>query len=310
MTQPLQLNYPVVTLDSRELLPAGTVLTPETMDALVRSAEAETFPSMRFMEYGTIAKDLHSFCERPPYAQIFSNPKRTRAVFEALQQVELAQPLLDIYGHLKIHAPYTYHHILTVCALSLLLAQELITDSNELASVASAAPHHDIGKICVPVEIRKKKTPLTDQERQHLCHHTSAGYILLSYYNRDPDHTAAITARDHHERCNATGYPRGIKQQNRIVEIVTVGDLFDALISPRPYRPNSYDLRTALDEITHMALSGAISSDVALALISFNRTGQPSYTDCKLSEKRRGTPPTDNLYRGASSCRRQSPEEE
>ncbi|MBW4055058.1 MAG: hypothetical protein HIU83_06610 [Proteobacteria bacterium] len=135
-----------------------------------------------------------------------------------------------------------------------------------------------------------------------LSHHAAAGYVLLSYFLKDSNHPAAITARDHHERCDGSGYPRGIALRNRNVEIVAVSDVFDALISPRPYRPISYDLRTALDEITVLAVKGAISSDVVRVLISCNRKDQLPYTDCILSQEQRGTPPPGNLYQGVASC--------
>ena len=302
MEKPLQLCYPVRTLDGKELLPAGADVTSETMAELVRSARAEKYPTMRLMEYGTIAKDLRSYCDHPPYNQIFSDTTRTEAVFDSMQRIKFVQPLLDIYGHFKTHDPYTYRHILTVFALSLLLSQELIDDRKELAREVVAASNHDFGKICVPLAVCKKSSPLDDNERQQLSHHAAAGYVLLSYYLKDPDHPAAITARDHHERCNGSGYPRGITLRNRIVGIVAVGDVFDALISPRPYRPRSYDLRAALEEVTMLAESGAVSADVVRALISNNRRGHPHYTDCTLSHEQRGTPPSGNLYRGANLC--------
>ena len=302
MEKALQLCYPVLTLDRKELLPAGAWLTPETMTELVRSAPAETFPTMRLMEYGTIARDLRRFCEQPPYRQIFSDPKRTKAVFDAMQRVESVQPLLEIYLHLRNHDPYTYRHILTVFALSLLLAQDLLDDRKELGREVAAASNHDFGKVCVPLAICSKTTPLNEHERHQLSHHAAAGYVLLSYYFRDPNHPAAITARDHHERCDGSGYPRGIALQNRLVEIVAVGDVFDALISPRPYRSRSYDLRTALEEVTMLGESGAVSMEVVRALISCNRKDQASYTDCTPSREQRGTPPPGNLYQGASPC--------
>ena len=302
MEKPLQLSFPVLTLDRRELLPAGAYLTPETMSALVRLARAKTFPTMRLMEYGTIAKDLHSYCEYPPYNQIFSDPKRTKEVFVTMQRVEMVQPLLDIYGYLKAHELYTYRHILTVFALTLLLAQDLLDGRKELSGEAAALPNHDFGKICVPLAVCKKSSPLTEHDQHLLSHHAAAGYVLLSYYYQDPDHPAAITARDHHERCDGSGYPRGIALRDRIVEIVAVGDVFDALISPRPYRPLSYDLRTALEEITVLAESGAVSSDVVRALVSCNRWGQPSFAECALSHEQRGIPPLGNLYRGIKPC--------
>jgi len=303
MENPLQLCYPVLTLDRRELLPAGSYLTQETMTDLIRSAEKEKFPKMRFMEYGTISEDLHRYCTKPPYGQIFSDPKRKKEVFQTMQQMEFVKPLLDIYGYFRARDLYTYRHILTVFALSLLLAQDLIEDRKELAKEVEAAPNHDFGKLCVPLSVCKKSTPLSEHERQLLSHHTAAGYVLISYYLKDPNHPAAITARDHHERCNGIGYPRGITLQNRIVEIVAVGDVFDALICARPYRPRSYDLRTALEEITDQAESGAFNADVVHALISCNREARPSYRESEYSQEQRGAPPPGNLYSGITPCR-------
>ena len=83
---------------------------------------------MRLMEYGTVAEDLHSYIEQPPYRHIFSKPARKKTVFDSLQQVEFIQPLLDIYGYFKTHDPFTSRHILTVFALSRLLAQDLFDE--------------------------------------------------------------------------------------------------------------------------------------------------------------------------------------
>jgi len=205
MERPIQLCYSVLTLDRRELLSAGAFLTRETMADLVRNAEMETFPSMRFMEYGTISADLHRYCSQPPYRQIFSDPMRRKEVFQTMQQMEFPLPLLDIYGHFRARDAYTYRHLLMVFALSLLLAQNLNEDRRGLAREAAAAPNHDFGKICVPLSVCKKSTPLDEHERQLLSHHAAAGYVLLSYYLKDPSHPAAVTARDHHERLNGSG---------------------------------------------------------------------------------------------------------
>jgi HD-GYP domain-containing protein (c-di-GMP phosphodiesterase class II) len=300
MTKPLQLDYPVMTLDKRELLPAGAILSADTMDALIRSGRGELFPRMRLMEFGTVAKDLLRICNQTPYKKIFSNKKRTEAVFAALHQAESIIPLLEIYDYFKVNDPYTYRHLLTVYALSLLLGQDLLGDRDDQASLLIGASNHDFGKICVSMEICKKSVLLTEQERNQLTHHPIAGYVLLSYYFRNPEHPAAIVARDHHERRNAVGYPRGIRLENPIVEIVTACDLLDALVSPRPYRPVSFDLRSALEEITHLALSGALNCDVVSALVNCARGGGKSYRECALSRERRGAPPAGNRYSGGS----------
>ena len=307
METSLQLCYPVLTLEGEELLPAGAHLTKGTMEALVRSAKAQNYPAMRLMDYGTIASDLQRICQKPFYRNIFSDPVRTKDVFETMQRVTLPQPLLEIYRYFRTHDPYDYWHILTVFALSLLLAQDLIDDRKELAREVAASPSHDFGKICVPLEILTKQTPLTVKEQERLSHHPAAGYVILSYYLGDPEHPAAITARDHHERANGSGYPGGARLQNRIVEIVACGDVFDALISQRPYRPHSYDLRSALEEISLQAEQGAFSTDVVHALISHCRKSFPGQQmESEFSHERRGTSPAGNLYQGARLCRFES----
>jgi HD-GYP domain-containing protein (c-di-GMP phosphodiesterase class II) len=299
MNRPFQLAYPVATLDDQELLPAGTLLTADAMDRLIRSVKPHTFAALPLLTHGTIATDLERICNNPPYNQIFSDSARKQLVFDHLQQVELVKPLLDIYEYFKAHDPYTYRHILTVFALSLLLAQDLMESRSELAMELLSASNHDLGKICVPMTVLKKSTVLSEQERQQLSHHAAAGYVLLSYYLQDPDHPAAVTARDHHERRDGSGYPRGIKLKNKIVEIVGVSDVFDALITRRPYRAHSYDLRTALETLSQQADSGVLSRDIVHALIRLNRKDPLGLEDCQFSKEIRGAPPAGNQYKGA-----------
>jgi HD-GYP domain-containing protein (c-di-GMP phosphodiesterase class II) len=299
MDRSLELDFPVTSLDGKELLPAGTLLTTDAMDRLIRSAQNQTSATLPLLAHGTIAVDLERICNNPPYNRIFCDSARKQGVFDHLRRVELVNPLFDIYEYFKVHDPYTYRHILTVFALSLLLAQDLIESRSELAIELLSASNHDLGKICVPMTVLKKSTPLSEQERRQLSHHVAAGYVLLSYYLQDPDHPAAITARDHHERRDGSGYPRGIKLENKLVEIVGVSDVFDALITRRPYRARSYDLRTALETLSQQADRGELSKDIVHALIRLNRRDHLSPDDCRFSKEFRGTPPIGNQYKGA-----------
>ena len=81
-----------------------------------------------------------------------------------------------------------------------------------------------------------------------------------------------------------------------MVEIVAICDVDDALISHRPYRPTSYDNRSALEEITRMAEKGQFKMELVQALISYNRKGHPHYATLAVSQKKRGLTPADNLY--------------
>ena len=180
--------------------------------------------------------------------------------------------------------------------LSTLLAQDLIENHKDIKKEVFAGTTHDLGKLCVPLNILKKTNPLTRSERLFLEHHAIAGYVLLSYYLGDSKNLSAIVARDHHERKDSSGYPCGVPLKDRMIEIVVVSDVYDALLSPRPYRRISYENRTALEEITAMAGKGKLSWEIVQALVAINRKNRPHYSECTVSLEKRGTPPPNNVY--------------
>jgi HD-GYP domain-containing protein (c-di-GMP phosphodiesterase class II) len=296
----LKLHYPVHAPGGNVLLPALPSLSDNILAELIDSCPVKAFSFRKITQYGDIAADLQILYDTPPYDRIFSGSSRKKALGAHLDRVELPEPLLEIIGYFKIHDLYTYRHLLVVFALSTLLVLDFIENVDALQSAAQACMTHDLGKYCIPLAVLKKTTLIGQDERHYLEHHSAAGYVLLSYFLKDPQHPAAITARDHHERCDGSGYPRGIKLNFPIVEIVAACDVFDALVASRPYRPTAYDLRTALEEITDMADRGAIPWDVAKALISCNRKERPPIRECIVSREKRGAPPGDNLYRGVS----------
>jgi len=95
---------------------------------------------------------------------------------------------------------------------------------------------------------------------------------------------------------NGSGYPRGIRDLNPLVEIIIVSDIYDALLAPRPYRRVSFDNRTAIEEITAMAERHEIGWQVLKALVARNRSVPFGLDDIWVSGERRGHPPADNLY--------------
>lgn len=295
----LKLLYPVHAPGGQVLLPAVSPLTDTIITDLIDASSVKNFPFQKITEYGNIAADLQTLYDCPPYDRIFAGSSLKKALGAHLDRVELPVPILEIIGYFKTKDYYTYRHLLVVFALSMLLAQDFMDSADGMQSVALACISHDLGKFCVPLGVLKKSTLLGQDERNYLEHHSAAGYVLLSYFLKNPQHPAAITARDHHERRDGSGYPRGILLNNPIVEIVAACDVFDALVACRPYRTTAYDVRTALEEITDMASRGAISWDVVKALVSCNRKDRPPIHKCILSREKRGTPPHDNLYQGA-----------
>jgi HD-GYP domain-containing protein (c-di-GMP phosphodiesterase class II) len=299
--KPLKLNYPVHAPGGKVLFPALSALTDPVLADLIDNCPDQAFKNLKVTQHGNIAANLRKLYATPPYDRIFSGFSRMKSLGVLMDGVELPAPLLEIIDFFEDSDPYTYRHLLVVFALSMLLAQDFIKNPDELRVAAQACITHDLGKFCIPPAVLKKNTLLGQDERQYLEHHSTAGYVLLSYYLKDPQHPAALTARDHHERCDGSGYPRGIRLNLPIVEIVAVCDVFDALVASRPYRPTAYDLRTALEEITDMAARGAVPWDVVKALISCNRMDRPPIDQCIVSQEKRGAPPGDNLYRGAGT---------
>ena len=292
----LTLQHPIRTLDNQLLFAPGTFLTKETLEAVIHSHRDYSYQTYPLLLYGSVKEDCLNFFSTPPYEKIFSDKRQINDLLKILETVHLSIPVLQSLDYFKQNDFHTYAHILMVFALSTLLAEDLIPDSQECIRLSATGPTHDIGKICVPLHILKKATPLTKTERGFIEHHTAAGYVLLSYYYKDIQPLACEVGLDHHERRDSSGYPRGIPLKDPLVEIIAVSDIYDALIKPRPYRPTAYDNRTALEEITKMAEQNKIGWEVVKALIAHNRKSKPHYSETKISAEKRATPPSNNVY--------------
>lgn len=292
----MRIQHPVRTLERQVLLPAGTTVSPEVIHGLISSRPRESCGPLPLLRYKTVEEDTLLFMGREPYRRIFEGEERTSRVLGLMREVRLVPPVLESLDYFKGHDPYTYRHILIVFALSSLLASDLVEDYRDMIREAMAGPAHDFGKVSVPLRLLRKTGPLSRTERGLLEHHAAAGYVLLCYYQGEVYSFAAKVAREHHERRDRSGYPLGIPLTDSMVEIIAACDIYDALLSPRPYRPTSYDNRTALEVLTEMAVEGKLDWSVVRALVSYNRKLKPHPSECQVSQEKRGVPPEGNLY--------------
>ncbi len=143
-------------------------------------------------------------------------------------------------------------HLRHIQHYSRALALRLGLDAKSASEVAYAAMIHDVGKAQVPDSILKKPGPLTADERREIEKHTLWGDSLLS--ESDEFSAAREVARHHHERWDGSGYPDGLagEQIPLAARIVAVADVYDALISERPYK-HAWPIDDAIAEIRKMS---------------------------------------------------------
>jgi len=290
------VRHPIFSLDREILLDSGIKVTKPFLEELVGSYSSRVGSDISFVNHGTIKSDLKRLVDRESYKIIYAKEGCLSALFEDFESVRLPECVLFALDYFKEHDAYSYNHFLSVFALSTLLARDLIPDYREILSLAATGPTHDIGKLCVPIEILNKRDPLTKAEKDVLDNHTFAGYVLMSCFTGELDGLSARVARDHHERNNGFGRPRGIELQDPFTEIIAVCDVFDALISPRPYRPSSFDNRTALEEIVDLGFKNEFGWDTIKTLVSYNRADKPHFEQVVISPEKRGVAPEGNSH--------------
>jgi hypothetical protein len=131
----------------------------------------------------------------------------------------------------------TEEHTRRVALRAVQVGEELGLPPHRLRDLAIGGLLHDIGKLSVPDRILKKPGPLTDPEFRVVKRHPEWGRALLGELGGFPEPVRRLVL-DHHERLAGDGYPRGLEAGELQLDtrILTVCDVYDALISPRVYR--------------------------------------------------------------------------
>jgi two-component system response regulator RpfG len=144
----------------------------------------------------------------------------------------------------------TGNHILRISRYSQLTAKKLGLSQERCDLIAQSAPMHDIGKIGIPDAILLKPGKLTVDEFNIMQRHTLLGYEILKDSSSKYIQIGAIIALNHHEKYNGKGYPNNLNGEEIPLEarIVAVADVFDALVSDRPYK-KSWSIEKAIDYI-------------------------------------------------------------
>ena len=139
----------------------------------------------------------------------------------------------------------------------------------EVADIRVAGLLHDIGKAAVPTELLGKPGVISPTEFELIKGHAEAGYRIAVSANLEEPIPELIY--QHHERCDGSGYPRGLVGDQTLVgaKVLSVADVVEAMVSYRPYRP-ALGIEAALAEIERGA-GRLYDADVSTACVALFR---------------------------------------
>jgi CHASE2 domain-containing sensor protein len=168
--------------------------------------------------------------------------------------VELRKTQLEVI-HRLAHATEsrdqeTGMHLERISRMCERVGLELGMTATEAETLRNASLLHDVGKIGVPDAILLQPSALSDEDREQMRRHTTVGAELLSGASSEVMRMAEEIARTHHERWDGEGYPAGLVGEAIPLpgRICAVCDVFDALLSDRPYK-DPWPLPEALEQL-------------------------------------------------------------
>lgn len=145
---------------------------------------------------------------------------------------------------------YTYTHSVNVAILSLCLGKHIGLSPLSLRRLGICGLFHDLGKLDVPLEIIKKPGKLTAQEFKEIEKHPlmSVFRIMRLSASRDFKAETMLPPFEHHLKYDLSGYPRVSRKKpvSLVGRILAIADVFDAITSPRIYRPKALSPDRAL----------------------------------------------------------------
>jgi putative nucleotidyltransferase with HDIG domain len=138
----------------------------------------------------------------------------------------------------RSHHSQTYQHCLLVTGIAVSFGQHLGLGPADCRRLSFAGLLHDVGKARIPLAILEKTSPLNMDESSIMKKHAEFGADVLNGDNSLHPEMLDIVVH-HHEYLDGSGYPHGLRASeiSDLVRIVTISDVFGALIEQRPYKP-------------------------------------------------------------------------
>jgi len=228
-------------IDSYDALSEYTPMVDYDRECLLPKAMAYVESNLKLYPLTEFYNELAS-----ETTKIFSEFRNLSGVFEhdieiivsAILEKSRKHPR-ELFDLLTNYTPANYivSHSINVTMLSLILGIRAGFDEETLMLLGMGALLHDIGMLLIDQPIWNEKRKLNEDEMFEIKKHTVYGIDTILDKTNLPKEVGYV-AYLHHERMDGSGYPRGKKYNiiDKLTQLVSVCDVFEAIISPRPYR--------------------------------------------------------------------------
>ena len=178
---------------------------------------------------------------RDVFGRLFRRTNRSAEIVsggESLISFIESQGLATWIDVVRKHHSATFQHCLLVTGLAVGFGQAIGVSRLDRQRLSLAGMLHDVGKARIPLSILEKPGSLDDEELSVMRRHTELGLDALQTTPGLPDEMLDMVIH-HHEYLDGSGYPHGLGSHeiSDLVRMITVVDIFGALIERRPYRP-------------------------------------------------------------------------
>lgn len=215
-------------LGSKDILPHKT--------ALERIKESDNFKSfyedfqVSLKETEQVLNDMVLQEDRMDQGQILT------LVDRVLNNRSNGIEIFDMLHCMREEEDLIYTHSMNVAVICKVFGEWLKLPKEDIKVLEVAGLLHDVGKLFIPPEILNKKDSLSPSEYSIIKKHSESGYDLMK--NKEMDERIKEVILCHHEKCDGSGYPRGLHgdEIDDFSKIVAIADSYDAMTSKRVYR--------------------------------------------------------------------------
>jgi PAS domain S-box-containing protein len=247
---------------------------------IVYAAKPNAFDSMAIEVFQHLAEQIGRGVHALEQEQLLLTEREHLAETEHRLTEAHSAMVEPIVLAMEMRDPYTAGHQSRVAEIAVAIGKEMGWSEGRLQGLRVAAQVHDIGKISIPAEILTKPGQLNAAERAMINTHSDTAYTILK--DVPFDWPIAEIVRQHHEKLDGSGYPRGLKADAILPEakILAVADIVEAMASYRPYR-SGIPLDVVLKEIESEA-GTLLDPEVVRICVSLFREKNFKVPDWKL----------------------------